>query len=103
MSAGRKKEQNFSQKLVGTPRSGIRTAQRAVPTVPSWREPNRQLHRRVFGMKFSVAHADEQIRLRPGLVTKPFGQIVRAHQAEQRHERRVAFAENYWTFADDDQ
>ena len=69
----------------------------------SRRKTDGQLYSRVFGMNFSVARADDQIRLRPRLAAKPFRQIFRAHHSEQPDQRRIAIPKDHRALADNDE
>ena len=54
-------------------------------------------------MNFPIASADDEFGFNPCLTAKPFGQIFRAHHAEQSDQWRVAFAEHNGTTAHDDE
>src|SRR5450432_1793165 len=57
--------------------------------VPSGRKTDGQFHGGIFRMNFPITRADDQIGFVPSLIAKPFRQIVHAHQAKQRDERRI--------------
>src|SRR5258706_4423887 len=61
----------------------------------SRRKTNGKFHGGIFGMNFPVARADDERRLFPSLAPKPFWEIAPTPQAQQCHQRRIAFPKNH--------
>ncbi len=56
---------------------------------------DRELHRRVFRVNFSISRANDQFWFQPGAFPKPFRQVIRPHHSEQCDQWNVALAEHH--------